>query len=165
MKLKLHLVLGSFNFVFFLFFVSVWKLVFFWFLCVASSICCVMFIWTVWQTWLLMGCSWFLWAPASPYLFFFPRLLGFCFFFFLYLHGILMSDAFCFWLGRLLKACSVVNNEFLSTFIFIYFSEVLFWKAFSFLYRIVIEILLSVNEYKDCIQTECCWLLFEGWGT
>lgn len=52
--------------------------------------------------------------------------------FFFNLCGTLVSDALSFWLGKLLLACNVVNNEF----IFVYFFEVLFYKAFSFLDRI-----------------------------
>lgn len=71
-------------------------------------------------------------SPFFPLFLIFICLDFFNYIFFLNLFGILVSDAFCFCLERLLLACSVVNNEF----IFTYFSEVRFWKAFSFFYRI-----------------------------
>lgn len=112
--------------------------------------CFVWMIWPFWPNMIAHGFFLFLVSTCTSSSFLLPLL---AFWFCVCVCGVLVSDAFCFWLGRLPLVFSVVNNEF----IFIYdLSAIL--EASGFLSRIMVEILLSVNEYRDCIRVECCWI-------
>lgn len=81
MILKLYLILGSFSFTYSFFSARVcgnWCLLFALFPLPSALWCLCGWNDPSGQTWLLMGFSWFWWAPASPPPFYFPFLISDC---------------------------------------------------------------------------------------
>lgn len=94
---------------------------------------------------LFISLSWFLIVCVCMY-------VCMCMYVYICVCGVLMPDAFCFWLGRLPLVFSVVNNEF----IFIYnWSAIL--EASGFLPRIMVAILLWVQ------RLHLSWMLVDFW--